>query len=69
MQQSTTGVVVDTPIAADGVLQNDEYSGTLRIVGEPFTEELYGIAVETDNDEVLALGMTRTQALRKVILP
>ena len=49
------GVVADTPIAADYVLQNDEYSDTLKIVGEPFTEEFYGIAVEKGNDEVLAL--------------
>ena len=49
------GVVADTPIAADYVLQNDEYSDALKIVGEPFTEEFYGIAVEKGNDEVLAL--------------
>lgn len=49
------GVVADTPIAADYVLQNEEYSGTLKIVGEPFTEEFYGIAVQKGNDEVLAL--------------
>ena len=49
------GVVADTPIAADYVLQNDEYSDVLKIVGEPFTEEFYGIAVEKGNDEVLAL--------------
>lgn len=49
------GVVADTPIAADYVLQNDEYSGKLKIVGEPFTEELYGIAVQKGNAELLAL--------------
>ena len=49
------GVVADTPIAADYVLQNDEYSDALKIVGEPFTEEFYGIAVEKGNDKVLAL--------------
>jgi polar amino acid transport system substrate-binding protein len=48
------GVVADTPIAADYVLQNQEYSGTLQIVGEPFTEEYYGIAVQKGNAEVLA---------------
>jgi polar amino acid transport system substrate-binding protein len=48
------GVVADTPIAADYVLQNQEYSGTLQIVGEPFTEEYYGIAVQEGNAEVLA---------------
>ena len=49
------GVVLDTPVAADYVLQNDEYKGTLKIVGEPFTEEYYGIAVKKGNSEVLDL--------------
>ncbi|MFW6313773.1 MAG: basic amino acid ABC transporter substrate-binding protein [Spirochaetota bacterium] len=49
------GVVADTPIAADYVLQNEQYSTTLKIVGEPFTEEFYGIAVQKGNDELLAL--------------
>lgn len=48
------GVVADTPIAADFALQNENYSGTLKIVGEPFTEELYGVAVTEGNDEVLS---------------
>lgn len=59
------GVVADTPIAADFVLQNEEYSATLRIVGEPFTEEFYGIAVNKGNAEVLALineGLDAVQA-------
>lgn len=49
------GVVADTPIAADYVLQNDEYSGTLKIVGEPFTDEFYGVAVKKGNSEVLEI--------------
>lgn len=49
------GVVADTPIAADYVLQNDTYSGVLKIVGEPFTEEYYGVAVQKGNDEVLSM--------------
>lgn len=49
------GVVADTPIAADYVLGNDNYRDRLMIVGEPFTEEYYGIAVQKGNDEVLAL--------------
>ncbi len=49
------GVVADTPIAADYVLQNDEYRDTLKIVGEPFTEEYYGVAVRKGNTEVLNL--------------
>jgi polar amino acid transport system substrate-binding protein len=47
-------VVADTPIAADYVLQNETYSETLKIVGEPFTEEFYGVAVKGGNDEVLS---------------
>lgn len=54
-QGRIAGVVADTPIAADFVLQNETYSGLLQIVGQPFTEELYGIAVTEGNDEVLAL--------------
>ena len=48
------GVVADTPIAADYALQNENYQDTLKIVGDPFTEELYGIAVKKGNDEVLS---------------
>lgn len=47
------GVVADTPIAADFALQNDSYKGQLKIVGEPFTNEYYGVAVKKGNDEVL----------------
>ena len=47
------GVVADTPIAADYALQNPDYGGKLKIVGEPFTEELYGVAVKKGNAAVL----------------
>ena len=47
------GVVADTPVAADFALQNDSYKGKLKIVGEPFTEEYYGICVQKGNTEVL----------------
>ena len=49
------GVVADTPIAADYVLQNDTYKGKLMIVGDSFTDEYYGIAVKKGNTEVLDL--------------
>lgn len=49
------GVVCDSPIAADFVLTNGAYVGKLKIVGEPFTEELYGIAVKKGNADSLAL--------------
>lgn len=48
-------IVCDTPIAADYALQSDEYKGKLKIVGEPFTDEYYGIAVKKGNKEVLDL--------------
>jgi polar amino acid transport system substrate-binding protein len=47
------GVVCDSPIAADFVLNNPSYAGKLMIVGEPFTEEYFGIAVRKGNTEVL----------------
>jgi polar amino acid transport system substrate-binding protein len=40
------GVVADSPIAADYALQNANYSSSLKIVGEPFTEEFFGVAVK-----------------------
>ena len=48
-----SGVVADTPTAASFVLQNEDYKDQLKIVGEPFTDEYYGVAVKKGNDEVL----------------
>ena len=48
-------VVCDSPIAADFALQNPQYKDVLKIVGEPFTTEEYGIAVNKGNKEVLDL--------------
>jgi len=47
------GVVADTPVAADFALMNPNFQGKLKIVGEPFTEEYYGVAVKKGNKEVL----------------
>ena len=47
------GVVADTPIAADFALQNPNYKDRLKIVGEPFTNEFYGVAVQKGNTKVL----------------
>lgn len=58
------GVVADTPIAADYVLQNETYKGELKIVGEPFTDEFYGVAVKKGNTEVLE---TINAGLEKVL--
>jgi len=38
-------VVVDTPVAADYALASEQFKGKLKIVGEPFTEEYYGVVV------------------------
>ncbi len=46
-------VVCDTPVAADFALQREEYSAVLKIVGEPFTDEYYGILVQKGNSELL----------------
>jgi polar amino acid transport system substrate-binding protein len=46
-------VVCDTPVAAQYALQNDSYKGKLKIVGQPFTEEFYGVAVKKGNAKVL----------------
>jgi polar amino acid transport system substrate-binding protein len=48
-------VVCDTPVAAQFALQNDNYKGKLKIVGLPFTEEFYGVAVKKGNAKVLDL--------------
>ena len=49
------GVVCDTPVAAQFALQNDNYKGKLKIVGKPFTEEFYGVAVKKGNAKALEL--------------
>jgi polar amino acid transport system substrate-binding protein len=46
-------VVCDTPVAADFALQRDEYKAALKIVGEAFTDEYYGILVQKGNSELL----------------
>jgi polar amino acid transport system substrate-binding protein len=46
-------VVCDNPTAANYALQNDKYKGKLKIVGDRFTEEYYGVAVKKGNAKVL----------------
>jgi polar amino acid transport system substrate-binding protein len=46
-------VVADTPVAADFALMNPNYKGKLKIVGKPFTEEYYGVAVKKGNTKIL----------------
>jgi polar amino acid transport system substrate-binding protein len=57
-------VVCDTPVAAQYALQNDEYKGKLKIVGRPFTDEYYGVAVKKGNKKVLD---TVNKGLKKVL--
>jgi polar amino acid transport system substrate-binding protein len=59
------GVVCDTPVAADYALQREEYKAKFMIVGEPFTEESYGIVVKKGNQELLDMinkGIEAVQA-------
>lgn len=50
-----SAVVADTPVAADFALMNPNYAGKLKIVGQPFTDEYYGVAVKKGNTAVLDL--------------
>jgi len=59
------GVVCDTPVAADYALQRAEYKAKFMIVGEPFTDESYGIVVKKGNKELIDLinkGVKAVQA-------
>jgi polar amino acid transport system substrate-binding protein len=58
-------VVVDSPTAAGYVLQNDKYKAKLQIVGVPFTEEYYGIAVKKGNKALLDLIDKGLAAIQK----
>ncbi len=49
------GVVCDTPTAASFALQREEYKAKFKIVGDPFTEEFYGIVVKKGNTELVDL--------------
>ncbi len=51
-QGDVDAVVNDGPTSAEIIKANPEMGATL--VGEPFTDELYGIAVNKDNPDVLA---------------
>jgi polar amino acid transport system substrate-binding protein len=46
-------VVCDNPIAADYVLQNKKYQALLKMTGDVFTTEYYGVAVKKGNAAVL----------------
>jgi polar amino acid transport system substrate-binding protein len=49
-------VVVDTPVAAQYVLTSETFKGKFMIVGQPFTDEQYGLVVRKNQDtELLSL--------------
>ncbi|MCL1865428.1 MAG: basic amino acid ABC transporter substrate-binding protein [Spirochaetes bacterium] len=57
-------VVCDNPIAADYVLQNQKFKPILKMTGDIFTVEQYGIAVHKGNNAVLELinsGLKKVQ--------
>ncbi|HEU20422.1 MAG TPA: basic amino acid ABC transporter substrate-binding protein [Deltaproteobacteria bacterium] len=59
------GIVCDTPVAANYALQREEYKEKFKIVGEPFTDEYYGIVVRKGNKKLLNLinkGIKAVQA-------
>jgi polar amino acid transport system substrate-binding protein len=60
-----SGVVCDEPTAANFALQRAEYRDKFKIVGEPFTEEFYGVVVKKGNKKLLDLinkGIRAVQA-------
>jgi len=57
-------VVCDTPVAADFALQRDEYKAKLKIAGEPFTDEWYGILVQKGNTDLLEKINTGLKAIQ-----
>ena len=48
-------VVCDNPTAANFALQNDKYKTILKIVGQSFTTEEYGVAVTKGNKDVVEI--------------
>ena len=49
-QGDLDAVIADAPTSADIV--SSQFPDQLKVVGEPFTEEYYGIAVPEDDDEL-----------------
>lgn len=59
------GVVIDSPTAKSYVLQNARYKGKLKIVGEPFTDEHYGVALKKGNQKDLDLINKGLEIIKK----
>ncbi len=47
-----SGIVADVPLIVDYLLNNKKYSGRFVAVGDPMTDEEYGIALGKDNAEL-----------------
>jgi polar amino acid transport system substrate-binding protein len=58
------GVVCDTPVAANYALQQAEYKEKFKIVGEPFTDEYYGVVVKKGNKELIDLINTGIKSVQ-----
>jgi polar amino acid transport system substrate-binding protein len=58
-------VVLDSPTARNYVLRNDRYKTKLKIVGQPFTDEHYGIAVKKGNLKALELINRGLEIIKK----
>ncbi len=50
---NVVAVVCDTPVAADYALASAQYKGKVKIVGEPLTEEFYGLCVRKGESQEL----------------
>lgn len=56
VNKAIDAVVVDTPVAAQYALTSETFKGKLMIVGQPFTDEYYGLLVKKgQNAELLTL--------------
>ncbi len=53
MNGNLQGVVCDSITASDFVLGNENYSKNLKVVGEAFTDEWLGIAVQKSNPDLV----------------
>ncbi|MDR3673233.1 MAG: basic amino acid ABC transporter substrate-binding protein [Holophaga sp.] len=58
-------VVLDSPTARTYVLQNPRYKTKLKIVGSPFTDEHYGIALKKGNTKALAMINRGLEIIKK----
>lgn len=60
-----SGVVCDTPVAAQYALQQEEYKEKFKIVGGVLTTEYYGIAVQKSDKNLLDLINKGIEAVQK----